>query len=158
MPILNSHKPLFLVVIALCVNDHKIGCGASPEDIVHGVETLILDIWRAPDVGNHTDLSPAVLVLGPPVLLGNELNRSWGFELDLEQRSKATIRLLEEALPNLSSRYDAISNRSGPIHLLQLSTCTVVSAIDGIHFDASQQLSIATAVADAVRRISLSMI
>lgn len=63
-----------------------------------GVETLILDVWRTSDVGDHSGRPPTVLVLGPPVLVSNELNRSWGFEPDIEERSKATIQLLERAV------------------------------------------------------------
>ena len=151
MPLLHSHKPISLVIIALCVNDHKVQYGASPADLVSGVETLILDVWRTSDVGDHSGRPPAVLVLGPPVLVSNELNRSWGFEPDIEERSKATIQLLERALPALSERPHC--STPGPVHLLQLSNCAVVSAIDGIHFEADQQLLIAAAVADAVRRI-----
>ena len=151
MPLLHSHKPISLVIIALCVNDHKVQYGASPADLVRGIETLVLDVWRASNVGDHSGRPPAVLVLGPPMLVGNELNRSWGFEPDVEERSKATIQLLEKVLPALSERSEC--STKGPVHLLQLSHCAVVSAIDGIHFEADQQPLITTAVADAVRRI-----
>lgn len=66
--ILDTHKPLDLVIIALGTNDLKARFAAPPIDIARGVELLVMTAATAAFGPAGTGLPPDILVVCPPTI------------------------------------------------------------------------------------------
>jgi lysophospholipase L1-like esterase len=157
---LHMQKPLDVVVIGLGANDLKAKFKASPHDIISGVRILIRDVQKhsyigtmprslstsqdrkACSAGLHTIQPPHILILGPPILKPTPLNRLWGFEDDIETRSRKLIGLLSVVCKEMK------------VSFLNLGPVAHTSSLDGVHFPASEQPKIAAAVASKIKEIA----
>ncbi len=122
VPCLESHAPLDLVVIALGVNDLKARIARSASDIADGAGALVEIVRKSatgPDGG-----APNVLLLAPPPV--GELGDSAEMLEGAPEKSRG-----------FSKHYRRVADKYG-CGLVDLAELVSVSAIDGIHFEASE--------------------
>ena len=130
LPCLESHWPLDAVVIALGVNDLKARFGVGASDIAASVGVLVDVVRSAPNFGHET---PKIFVLSPPPII----ETGWLASMFAggAEKSKA-----------LSAELSAIV-QAKQVAFLDLNPVARVSAIDGIHFDATNHHAMGQAIA-----------
>lgn len=136
-PILESHRPLDLVVIMLGTNDLKKRFNLSPFDIAQGAGFLV-DMVRCSGAGRDGK-SPEVLLICPPPLA--QLTDFAGlFESGVEKS--------KELAPN----YRIIA-RFKRCHFLDAGEIVKTSDIDGVHWEVEENRKFALKLASRVRNI-----
>ena len=133
--LLESHKPLDLVILKLGTNDLKHCFHVSPADIAFCLDRLIrliLGFGAGPDGG-----APQILVVAPPPIL--EVGCLAEMFADGAMKSQG----LAAAIHAMTSRLDTGFFDAGPV--------IQVSPLDGIHYEAEAQIALGLAMADAVR-------
>jgi lysophospholipase L1-like esterase len=135
--ILESHKPVDLVVLCLGVNDLKSRFGLTANDIARGVERLATVIRGLP-VGPG-QRAPEVLILVPPPIV------EAGVLAEIFAGNAATSQ-------GFAAEYRKVAGRLG-VPCLDLGPVAVVDPLDGVHFDAAGHAAIGAAVAAEIRRL-----
>jgi lysophospholipase L1-like esterase len=133
--LLESHRPLDLVVIMLGTNDLKARFSLTPTDIALGVERLVGDI-RASTAGPGQREPAAMVICPPPIAEVGDLGAIF-------TGGAAVSRALGPA-------FMAMAARAG-VPLLNAADHIAVSPVDGIHYDASALPAFGLAVAAAIR-------
>eukprot|EP01031_Cornospumella_fuschlensis_P031253 gene31253-37765_t len=153
---LHTHKPLDVVVLALGANDLKSKFCATPRDITIGMRILVKDTQNHSNLGHFVSssdhpqsndlvhLAPRILVIGPPIIQLTALNKLWGFPDDVSGQSKKLAALLKVLCRELHVDY------------LDLGSQVPVSALDGVHYPASAQETIAQLVAQKIQEMLAS--
>lgn len=137
--LLESHKPLDLVVMMLGTNDLKAVFGLSPGEITAGVKVLAQMILGS-DAG-HKAKPPKLLLLCPPAI--GQMNHL----PDIAARLPNAFKDSRE----LPRHYEALASSLGCPYL---NTQTLISAgSDGIHLDATAHATLGNAVATMVKSI-----
>ena len=132
--LLESHKPLDLVIIKLGTNDLK-GCfSVSAADIAFSLERLVRIIRNA-DAGPDA-AAPAILVVAPPPIL------EVGCLAEMFEGGAAKSLGLAAAIQKMTSRVNAGFFDAGSV--------IAVSPVDGIHYEAAAQVALGRAMAGAV--------
>lgn len=150
--ILHTHKPLHGVIIALGTNDLKRKFTTKTHDVVSGIKTLVKDVTKQTNIGHSsldnvgTDacsliIPPKILILGPPFLVPNALNRLWGIEESASKESRKLSALLTLVCKELKVDYLALGN------------IAKVSELDGIHYPVTEQPVIGAAVAKKLQEM-----
>lgn len=152
--ILHSHKPLDLVVIALGANDFKQRFRASVHDISKGVRTLVRDVEKQTNIGSTPIdpgscplrgvdklVKPKILVVGPPFMVHNNINRLWGIPDDVDKQTRRLSGLLSLLCKDLGVGY------------IPLGNIAKVSDLDGVHYPLSEQQLIASTMATKIKEI-----
>ena len=137
--LLESHKPLDLVVMMLGTNDLKSVFGVSPGEIASGVRILAQMILSS-DAGRAAK-PPRLLLLCPPAV---------GLHKHLPDLAAKfpNAQALSRELPR---HYEALAASFGCGYL---NTQSLVSpGSDGIHLDASSHVTLGKAVATAVKSL-----
>ena len=134
--LLESHKPIDLLVIMLGTNDLKLRFGLGPLDIAAGAQRLAR-IAKASSTG-PAEGAPAVLLVAPPPII------EVGPFAEMFQGGEAKSARLAE-------HFRAKAAELG-LPLLQASDFVESSPLDGIHFSAEAQRALGEAVADWVLR------
>jgi lysophospholipase L1-like esterase len=135
LPILESHKPLDIVVVMLGTNDLKIRYSPCAYDIACGVNRVIAaikDSRTGPD-----DISPKVLVVCPPPIVDTPVLR--GILGDCVELSKE--------LPALYRQF-ALENK---VRFLDAGTVIKSSLIDGVHLEIEDHRKLAKTIADIIQ-------
>jgi lysophospholipase L1-like esterase len=133
--LLESHKPIDVVVVMLGTNDLKPRFSVNAGDIAHSLERLVRMI-RASDCGPG-GAAPQVLLVAPPPIL--EVGCLAGM---FEGGAAKSQRLAAEV--------EAAAKRAG-VPFLDAGKVVQVSPIDGIHYDAEANPKLAEAFAAAIR-------
>ncbi|MDR3171726.1 MAG: SGNH/GDSL hydrolase family protein [Treponema sp.] len=137
IPILESHKPLDLVVVMLGTNDLKPRFSPLPYDIARGVQrvvTAIQDSRTGPD-----ESSPEVLmVCPPPTVDAPAFKQIFGNSIELSKK--------------LPPFYRQLAKESGVL-FLDAGTVIQTSKADGIHLEPEGHRKLAEAVVDLVKSI-----
>ena len=133
--LLESHKPIDVVVVMLGTNDLKPRFSVNAGDIAHSLERLVRVI-RASDCGPD-GAAPQVLLVAPPPIL--EVGCLAGM---FEGGAAKSQRLAAEV--------EAAAKRAG-VPFLDAGKVVQVSPIDGIHYDAEANPKLAEAFAAAIR-------
>lgn len=137
--ILESHKPLDLVVLMLGTNDLKNVFGVSPGEIATGVKVLAQMILNS-DAG-IMNRPPKLLLLCPPAI---------GDQLHLPDIA-AKFPNAQKDSRKLPKHYEALAASLGCGYL---NTQTLIEpGSDGIHLDAAAHERLGNAVAAAVKAI-----
>ncbi|MDZ4405756.1 SGNH/GDSL hydrolase family protein [Prosthecobacter sp.] len=137
--ILESHKPLDLVVLMLGTNDLKNVFGVSPGEIATGVKVLAQMILNS-DAG-IMNRPPKLLLLCPPAI---------GDQLHLPDIA-AKFPNAQKDSRKLPKYYEALAASLGCGYL---NTQTLIEpGSDGIHLDAAAHARLGSAVAAAVKAI-----
>jgi lysophospholipase L1-like esterase len=138
LPLLESHSPVDLLVIALGTNDLKHFYNATAFDSARGLQRLI-GIARTSACGPCTTC-PEVLIVSPPVM---------------SQLSEAMLRQFHgarEKSAHFGVAYSEIAKLE-KCHFLDASRVIQCSLIDGIHLDEDAHRKLAEALAAKVREI-----
>lgn len=133
--LLESHKPLDLVILKLGTNDLKNCYHVSAADIAFCLDRLIRLIrgfGAGPD-----GAAPAVLVIAPPPIL------EVGCLAEMFAGGEAKSHHLAPAIQAMTTRMDAAFFDAG--------TVIQVSPVDGIHYEAEAQVALGLAMAGVVR-------
>jgi lysophospholipase L1-like esterase len=133
--LLESHRPLDLVVIMLGTNDLKARFSLTATDIALGVERLVGDI-RVSAAGPGQG-APAVMVICPPPIA--EVGDLGG----IFTAGAAVSQTLWPAFKAMAARVR--------VPLINAADHLAVSPIDGIHYDAAAMPAFGLAVAAAIR-------
>lgn len=133
---IHSHAPLDAVIIMLGVNDLKLRFNVSAWDIADSIGKLA-DLIRSSPV---LSLSPPkiLLVASPPILETSWLTEVFRGGADKSQNVAAHLKNVA-AVRNLD--------------WLDLKPVAKVSPVDGIHFDALNQIAIGNAIYEKIRKI-----
>ena len=132
-----SHGPLDVVSIMLGTNDVKARFGASPETVAGGIASL-LDIAQDIEMQRRHGGFRILLICPPPVL---EQGPIAGQFYGAAAKSRA--------LPPL---YAGLARARG-VGFLDAGALIAVSPQDGVHFDEAAHVTLAAAVATAVRAL-----
>lgn len=135
--LLESHRPIDLVLIMLGTNDLKHRFNVSAFEIAQGVERLVGTI-RQSACGPQQNM-PAILVAAPPPIL------EAGVLADVFAGGADKSYQLDDA-------FGAMSKRTG-IPVFYTSKVCAVSPIDGIHFDADNHRALGLALANEIERL-----
>lgn len=140
LTLLETHKPIDVVIIMLGSNDLKTIFCAPPGDIAAGAAFLARMVLQS-DAGPQNKAPRVMLVCPPPIgdLSGMP-------ELDAKL---ANGRHKSLALP---AYYEAAAKQLG-VPYLNSQDIIVPSPVDGIHLEASEHAALGRAVAVAVRKI-----
>lgn len=133
--LLESHKPLDMVILKLGTNDLKNCFHVSPADIAFCLDRLVRLIQgfgAGPDGG-----APAVLVVAPPPIL------EVGCLAEMFAGGQAKSHQLAVAI-------GAMTMRMG-VGFFDAGGVIQVSPVDGIHYEATAQVTLGLALAGAVR-------
>ena len=133
--LLESHKPLDLVILNLGTNDLKNCFHVSAADVAFCLDRLIRLI-RAAGAGPD-GAEPQVLVVAPPPLL------EVGCLAEMFAGGAAKSHGLGPAIAAMTTRLNAGFFDAGQV--------IAVSPVDGIHYDAEAQQTLGLALAQAVR-------
>ena len=132
--LLESHKPLDLVIIKLGTNDLK-GCfSVNAADIAFSLERLVRIIRNAgagPDAA-----APAILVVAPPPIL------EVGCLAEMFEGGAAKSQRLASVIEAMTRRAE--------VGFFDAGRVIEVSIVDGIHYEAGAQVALGQAMAAAV--------
>jgi len=134
--ILETHRPVDVVLLMLGTNDLKKRFALNAQDIALSAERLVSFI-RAHGAGPGGKAPGVLLVCPPPI-------KEAGCLAEMFEGGAATSR-------GLASRMEAVAQRL-EVPFLDAGQLASVSDIDGIHFDAGANPVLAEAFADAIRR------
>lgn len=137
--LLESHRPLDLVIILLGTNDLKHRFGLNAHDISRGAGTLV-DICRRSDAG-PANQPPQVLLLAPPPLA--PLAGTFFTEM---------FAGAEEKSRRFGAHYQQVASERG-CHFLDTGKIIVSSPVDAIHWEAPEHAKLGAAVAAKIREI-----
>jgi lysophospholipase L1-like esterase len=135
--VLESHKPIDLVVLMLGTNDLKTFLNLPPQDIANGASVLVRMI-RDSDAGPNGK-APRVLLVCPAAL------GDFSLLPDLDARL-ADGRAKSLQLPKY---YEAMAKMHG-VSYLNAQDHITASPVDGIHFDAATHAKLGSVIAKAV--------
>ncbi len=136
--ILESHQPLDLLIIALGANDLQPLYNASGYDSARGLEKLI-KIAQCSEAGPDSD-ALKILVVAPT-------------------RFNPSCKVVKKLLPGANEKFSALLEEyrrvteANTCHYFDSNEVMVVSAVDGVHIDASNHKKLGMAVADKVKSI-----
>ena len=140
LTLLESHKPIDVVVIMLGSNDLKTIFHAPPGDIAAGAGFLAKMVLQS-DAGPGNKAPKVLLVCPPPI---GDLSGMPELNAKLEGG-----RLKSLALPDF---YEAAAQQLGASYL-NSQDIIVPSTVDAIHLEASEHSALGRAVAVAVRKM-----
>ncbi|EEW26827.1 SGNH/GDSL hydrolase family protein [Rhodobacter ferrooxidans] len=134
--LLESHRPLDLVILKLGTNDLKGRFSVNATDIALSLEKLIAVI-RASGCGPE-GAAPAVLLVAPPPIL------EVGCLAEIFEGGAIKSQALGAALARVAVR--------AGVPLVDAADHIAVSDLDGIHYDAGAHAALAEVLAQAVRQ------
>ena len=135
--ILESHRPLDLLIIALGANDVQPLYNASGYDSARGLEKLI-------EIGKRSEASPEGTAPDILVIAPTRFNQS----------CEVVKRLLpgtEEKFSLLLEEYRRVAEANA-CHYLDSNDVISLSEVDGVHMDAPNHKRLGNAVAEAIQR------
>lgn len=133
--ILESHRPLDLVVLMLGTNDLKMRFQVPPVEIAASLERLLAVI--AQSGCGPEGAAPAVLVVCPPPVL------EAGCLAEVFEGGAAKSVRLAGFYAQSAARFGA--------EFLDAGRIIASSPVDGVHFDAAEHRKLGTAVAEALK-------
>jgi lysophospholipase L1-like esterase len=139
--ILESHKPLDMVILSLGTNDLKMRFSLTPLDIAMGIGELIKIIQRYP-CGKNGKL-PEILVVSPIYVSDNIEDTPFGELFGKPSVEKSRL---------LFSRYQRICSSYG-CYCMDAAQFAQASFEDAIHMDAENHLKLALAIEKKIKEI-----
>jgi lysophospholipase L1-like esterase len=134
--ILESHRPVDLVILKLGTNDLKARFAVTAGDIALSLGRLVREI--AGSGAGPEGAAPAVMIVAPPPIL------EAGCLADMFSGGAEKSRALAPLAAAEAARQEAAFFDAG--------TVIAVDPVDGIHYDAAAHAALGRAMAQAVRR------
>lgn len=138
--VLESHRPIDLLVIMLGTNDLKARFSVTPEDIAGSVGTLVKTALASQ--AGPENRPPKILVIAPAII--GEVGFMAGLFRGGAEKSK-----------QLGACYAAVASRLG-VDLLDAAPLIRSDPTDGIHLDRDQHVVLGRAVADRIAKTVLT--
>ena len=135
--LLESHRPLDLVVIMLGTNDLKHDFNLSAEQIADGARQVCRCVI---DCEYLVDNPPQILLISPTQV-----------ELMTEEEQGLFIGAIEKSR-ELAEHYQVVAENLG-IHFLDASKIVVKTDLDGVHWDADQHKAFGEALSGTIGQI-----
>ncbi len=135
--LLETHRPIDLVIVALGTNDLKARFSVPASDIALGLERLV-KVIKASEAGPGA-ASPRVLLAAPVPI------EEVGFLGDMFAGGAAKSRVLPSLLAEVVRRQDAA--------FIDLGRVASVDRVDGVHLTSEGQAAVGTAMAAAVENL-----
>ena len=135
--LLESHRPLDLVVIMLGTNDLKHDFDLSAEQIADGARQVCRCVI---DCEYLVDNPPQILLISPTQI-----------ELMTEEEQGLFIGAIEKSR-ELAEHYQAVAEDLG-IHFLDASNIVLRTYLDGVHWDADQHKAFGEALSVTIGQI-----
>lgn len=135
IPILESHAPLDLVIVALGANDLKPIYHASPYDSALGLKKIITLIYQN-NFGRNS-VSPEIIVITPVIF---------------QELSSATSERFQggrEKFPQLIDEYKKVAEDCNA-HFFDSNHICTASRIDGVHLDEQNHTKLGLALAEYI--------
>ena len=139
VPILESHRPIRIVVIMLGTNDLKPRFNPSAADIALGAQRLV-EAVKASGMGPGGS-APAILAICPPPVSENPENPVF-------RHIFAGGEAISRELPYW---FDRLVRQESGVPVIDAGKIIVSSRADGIHLDPEAHAKLAKAVAEAIR-------
>lgn len=134
--ILESHRPIDLVILMLGTNDLKARFSVSAHEIALGLQRLVIEIRRS-DSGRD-NARPDVLLAAPvPVM-------ETGVFVDMFAGASEKSEALPEMLKQVAERQS--------VSFMEVGRVASVDPVDGIHLDATAHAAIGAAMTAFVRK------
>ena len=134
LTLLESHRPVDLVILMLGTNDLKARFNLSANDIALGIQRLVVDILRSGT--GPGEQAPRVLLAAPVIATET------GIFVDIFAGAAEKSRALPEKLKTVAAQQQ--------VGFLDLNEVAKVDPVDGIHLDATAQGAIGHAMARAI--------
>ena len=134
--LLESHRPVEVVLIMLGTNDLKERFGVNAGDIAAGLEQLV-NLVRTSRAGPEAAAPGIVLVVPPPIT-------ETGCLAEMFSGGAAKSRQLRQRIAEMAGRNNVPCVDAGYL--------VTVSPTDGIHYDAGANAVLAAAFAQAIRQ------
>mgnify|MGYP003409880821 CR=1 FL=1 len=138
IPCLLSRRPLYLVVLMLGTNDLKTRFNVSAWDIADGMRFLG-NIILASQAGRGNK-APQLLLMSPPPLISTNLLPHFTGAVEKSEQ--------------LAKQYTDAAQELG-CHFLNAGDFARTSDLDGVHWEASEHLSLGKAVAEFIKGMTL---
>lgn len=136
--VLESHKPIDIVVLMLGSNDLKSFLNLPPQDIAIGAGVLLKIILQSD--ASPEGKAPRVLLVAPPVI--GELSHLPDIAARIENGRERSLQL--------PKYYAALAKQHG-VSFLNSQEHITPSPVDGIHFDAAEHAKLGAAIASSLR-------
>jgi lysophospholipase L1-like esterase len=136
--ILESHRPLDLVVIMLGTNDLKVEFGLTVEDISQGVKTLCEMVLNSDYL---TDNRPQILLVSPTQIGSTIMPEQKEF---FDKARKQSFQFAEH--------YKKAASELG-IHFLDAAKIVNPSKSEGVHWDTEQHILFGKKIGKVIERI-----
>ncbi|GAB1483545.1 SGNH/GDSL hydrolase family protein [Treponema sp.] len=137
IPILDSHKPLDLVIVMLGTNDLKVRFNPTAWDIAQGAQLVGKSVLSS--ATGEGDTAPKLLLIAPPPTA----------KLTYFRPMFGSCKEISEAM---AARYRQFATEIGA-EFLDAGSIIVSSDLDGIHLEASEHRKLGLAVAAKVKEI-----
>jgi lysophospholipase L1-like esterase len=136
-PLLETHRPLDLVIIMLGTNDLKMRFSVSAYDIAQSIGTLVEIVQKSPAGRNGS--VPKILILAPP-----PLGKLTEFAEMFTGGTEKSVRLAQ--------LYEAVAQERG-CEFFNASTVIKTSDIDGVHFEKDAHKALGKALAEKIKNL-----
>jgi lysophospholipase L1-like esterase len=136
-PLLETHRPLDLVIIMLGTNDLKMRFSVSAYDIAQSIGTLVEIVQKSPAGRNGS--VPKILILAPP-----PLGKLTEFAEMFTGGTEKSVRLAQ--------LYEAVAQERG-CEFFNASTVIKTSDIDGVHFEKDAHKALGKALAEKIKKL-----
>lgn len=140
MPLLDSHKPLDLVIIMLGTNDLKARFSVTAFDIATSAGSLV-DMVRQSLAGPDEESAPQVLLMAPPPTA--KIEHEWFTHMFQGGEAKSK---------ELGAHFARVAAEKN-CPFLDAGSVIVSSPVDGIHFELEEHAKLGRAVAQKVKEL-----